>query len=44
MTDQQFLVLAACIWLAPHVSKQFAFMGGSAILITASLIGLGVIS
>jgi hypothetical protein len=44
MTNEQFLVLAACIWLAPHMPKQFAFIGGSAILIAASLIGLGVIS
>jgi hypothetical protein len=41
MTDQQFLVLAGCIWLAPHIPKQFAQIGSSAIFIAAAAIGLG---
>jgi hypothetical protein len=41
MTDHQFLVLAGCIWLAPHMPKEFGFFGGSAIFIVASAIGLG---
>jgi hypothetical protein len=41
MTDQQFLVLAGCIWLAPHMHKQFAQIGGCVTLIVASAIGLG---
>ena len=41
MTNEQFLILAACIWLAPHVSKQFALIGGCSIMIVAAAIGLG---
>lgn len=41
MTDEQFLVLAGCIWLAPHMPKQFAQIGGCTILIVGSAIGLG---
>jgi hypothetical protein len=41
MTNEQFLVLAACIWLAPHMPKQFAQIGSSAMFIVAAAIGLG---
>jgi hypothetical protein len=41
MTDEQFLVLAGCIWLAPHMPKPFAQIGGCIILIVAAAIGLG---
>jgi hypothetical protein len=43
MTDHQFLVLAGCIWLAPHMSKGFGFYGSSAIFIVAFAIKLGLI-
>jgi hypothetical protein len=41
MTEEQFLVLSGCIWLAPHIPKQFAQIGSSAIFIAAAAIGLG---
>lgn len=41
MTDQQFLVLAACIWFAPHMPKHLAQIGGCVTLIVASAIGMG---
>jgi hypothetical protein len=41
MTYEQFLVLAGCIWLAPHMPKQLAQIGGCVMLIVASAIGLG---
>jgi len=41
MTNEQFLVLAACVWLAPHMPKGFALIGSCAILIVAASIGLG---
>jgi hypothetical protein len=44
MTEEQFLVLAGCIWLAPHIPKQFAQIGSSVIFIAAAAIGLGWIT
>jgi len=41
MTDEQFLVLAGCIWLAPHMPKQLAQIGSSVTFIVAAAIGLG---
>jgi hypothetical protein len=41
MNEEQFLVLAGCIWLAPHIPKPFAQIGGSALFIVAAAIGLG---
>jgi hypothetical protein len=41
MTSEQFLVLAGCIWLAPHIAKPFAQIVGCTMLIVASAIGLG---
>ena len=41
MTNEQFLVLAGCIWLAPHMQKHFAQIGGCAMLIVASAIQMG---
>jgi hypothetical protein len=41
MTDEQFLVLAGCIWLAPHMPKGLGLVNGSAILIVVTAIGLG---
>jgi hypothetical protein len=41
MTDAQFLVLAACIWLTPHASKQYAQIGGCVMLIVAAALELG---
>jgi hypothetical protein len=41
MTEEQFLVLAGCIWLAPHIPKQFAQIGSSVMFIVAAAIGLG---
>jgi hypothetical protein len=41
MTDAQFLVLAACIWLTPHAPKQYAQIGGCAMLIVAAALELG---
>jgi len=41
MTDERFLVLAGCIWLAPHLPKWLVLFNGLAMLIVASAIGLG---
>jgi hypothetical protein len=41
MTDEQFLVIAGCIWLAPHMPKHLAQIGGYVMLIVASAIGVG---
>jgi hypothetical protein len=41
MTEEQFFILAASIWLAPHISKQFSQIGGCTMLIVAAAIGLG---
>ena len=41
VSDEKFLVLAACVWLAPHVPKQSALIGANLMLITAAIIGLG---
>jgi hypothetical protein len=41
MNEEQFLVLAGCIWLAPHIPKPFAQIGSSALFIVAAAIGLG---
>jgi hypothetical protein len=41
MTEEQYLVLAGCIWLAPHIPKQFAQIGSSVIFIAAAAIALG---
>lgn len=41
MTNEQFLVLAGCIWLAPHIEKPFAQIGSSVMFIVASAIVLG---
>jgi hypothetical protein len=41
MTDAQFLVLAACIWLTPHAPKQYAQIGGCVMLIVAAALELG---
>jgi len=41
MTDTQFLVLAGMIWLAPHMPKHLAQIGGCTMLIVAVAIGLG---
>ena len=40
MTDEQFLVLAGCIWLAPHIQKPFAQIGSSVMFIVAAAIAL----
>jgi hypothetical protein len=41
MTDAQFLVLAACIWIAPHALKPYAQISGYAMLIVAAALELG---
>jgi hypothetical protein len=41
MTNEQFLVLAGCIYIAPHMPKPFAQIGSSALFIVAAAIGLG---
>ena len=41
MTEEQFLVLAGCIYIAPHIPKQIAQIGGSVMFIVAAAIGLG---
>ena len=41
MTDERFLILSACIWLAPHVPKGLAIINGCAMLIVVAAIGLG---
>jgi hypothetical protein len=41
MTGTQFLVLAACIWLAPHAPNWLGLVNGCAILLVAASIGLG---
>jgi len=41
MTNEQFLVLAGCIWLAPHMPKHFAQIGTSVVFIVATVIGSG---
>lgn len=44
MTNEQFLVLAACVWLAPHTPSGFALIGSCTILIVAAAIGMGWIA
>ena len=41
MTDTQLLVLAACIWIAPHTSKLYAQISGCVMLFVAVVIELG---
>ena len=41
MTDERFLILSACIWLAPHVPKGIAIVNGCAMLLLAAAIGFG---
>jgi len=41
MTDERFLLLAACIWIAPHLPKGFSLINGCAMLILAVATGLG---
>jgi hypothetical protein len=41
MSSEQFLILASWIWLAPHMPKQFAQIGGYTMLIVAAAIGMG---
>jgi hypothetical protein len=41
MTNEQFLVLAGCIYIAPHMPKQLSQVGSSALFIVAAAIGLG---
>ena len=41
MTETQFVVLAALIWIAPHCPTVVGLLGGSLILLAASLKGLG---
>jgi len=41
MTNEQFLVLVACLWLAPHTPKSIAFINCSLMLVLAAAIGLG---
>lgn len=41
MTDSQLLVLVGMIWVAPHVPAPAGLLGGSLILLAASLKGLG---
>ena len=42
MTNEQLLVLSACIWLAPHAPNWLGLINGCAILIVAAAIGLGL--
>jgi hypothetical protein len=44
MTDERFLILSACIWLAPHVPKVIGLINGCAMLILVAAIGLGWIT
>jgi hypothetical protein len=44
MTSEQFLILSACIWLAPHVPNGLGLVNGCAALIVAVAIGLGWIT
>ena len=44
MTDERFLVLAACIWLAPHMPKQFSLISSCTMLTVAAAVGLGWIA
>jgi hypothetical protein len=41
MTDERLLILASCILIAPHISKQFAQIGCCIMLIVAAAIGFG---
>jgi len=41
MTEEQFLVLAGCIYIAPHIPKPFAQIGSSVMFIAAAAIALG---
>jgi len=40
MTNTQMLVMAACIWLAPHTPKWLGFLNGCGMLIASAAIGL----
>jgi hypothetical protein len=40
MTDERFLILSACIWLAPHVPKGIAIANGCVMLLLVAAIGL----
>ena len=44
MTDERFLILSACIWLAPHVPKGLAIINGCVMLMLVGAIGLGWIT
>ncbi len=44
MTDERFLILSACIWLAPHVPKGIGLINGCGALIVAVAIGFGWIT
>jgi ABC-type multidrug transport system permease subunit len=41
MTDERFLILSACIWLAPHVPRGIAIINCCAMLLLAAAIGFG---
>jgi hypothetical protein len=41
MTDERFLILSACIWLAPHVPKGLAIINGCVLLLLAAAIEFG---
>jgi ABC-type multidrug transport system permease subunit len=41
MTDERFLILSACIWLAPHVPKGISIINCCAMLLLAAAIGFG---
>ena len=43
MTNEQLLILAACIWLAPHAPNWLGLINGCVILIVAFAIKLGLI-
>jgi len=44
MTDERFLILSACIWLAPHVPKGIGLLNGCVFLLLTAAIGLGWIT
>lgn len=43
MTDTQFAVIVAVIWIAPHSDKWHALAAGCSFVLIAALRGLGLI-
>ena len=42
MTETQYLVLVAVVWIAPHTPKGLSLFNGLAMIVLAAALGLGV--